>query len=179
VPLEQQRFNLEMINNQTLANVVQAWEQLDAGKAQVTAAEVTLNGVREEARAGQRTTLDLLNAQQALVDARVALMIAQHDRVVASYSVLSAVGRLSPRVLGLPIVVPALSVRPRVGDFDPSASTSAADQADGFRPIQSWLDVRKGRQDEHGKTACSGKSGESRSSGEPRREPCTGFAGSM
>jgi len=50
---------------------------------------------------GQRTTLDVLNAQQTLVNARVALVIAQHDRVVASYTVLSAVGSLSPQVLGL------------------------------------------------------------------------------
>ena len=83
-----------------------AWGQLVAGKAQVasaqaqvTASEIALNGVREEAKAGQRTTLDVLNAQQALVNARVALVTAQHDRVVASYAVLSAVGRLSPQVL--------------------------------------------------------------------------------
>ena len=87
----------------------QAWGQLVAGKAQVqsaqaqvTASEIALNGVREEAKAGQRTTLDVLNAQQALVNARVALVTAQHDRVVASYSVLNTVGRLSPQVLNLP-----------------------------------------------------------------------------
>jgi len=57
--------------------------------------------VREEARVGQRTTLDVLNAQQALVNARIALVTAQHDRVVASYNLLASVGRLSPRVLGL------------------------------------------------------------------------------
>ena len=49
-----------------------------------------------------RTTLDVLNAQQALVNAQVNLVTAQHDRVVASYSLLSAVGRLSPQTLGLP-----------------------------------------------------------------------------
>ena len=69
------------------------------------ASEIALNGVREEARAGQRTTLDVLNAQQALVNARVALVTAQHDRVVASYSVLNTVGRLSPHVLGLPTTI--------------------------------------------------------------------------
>jgi outer membrane protein len=106
--LAQQRLNLETTRDQTRANVVQTWGQLQAGKAQVTSAqaqvtasEIALNGVREEAKAGQRTTLDVLNAQQALVNARVALVTAQHDRVVASYSVLSAVGRLSPQVLGL------------------------------------------------------------------------------
>jgi len=52
-------------------------------------------------RPGSRTTLDVLNAQQALVNARVALVTAQHDRVVASYGVLNAVGRLSPIVLNL------------------------------------------------------------------------------
>lgn len=106
--LAQQRLNLETTRDQARANVVQAWGQLQAAKAQVqsaqaqvTASEIALNGVREEAKAGQRTTLDVLNAQQALVNARVALVTAQHDRVVASYSVLSAVGRLSPQVLGL------------------------------------------------------------------------------
>jgi outer membrane protein len=72
-----------------------------AAQSQVTSSEVALNGVREEAKVGQRTTLDVLNAQQALVNVRVALVTAQHDRVVASYNVLSAVGRLSPQVLGL------------------------------------------------------------------------------
>jgi outer membrane protein len=106
--LAQQRLNLEQVRDQTRANTVTAWGQLVAGKAQVasaqaqvTASEIALNGVREEAKAGQRTTLDVLNAQQALVNARVALVTAQHDRVVASYSVLSAVGRLSPQVLNL------------------------------------------------------------------------------
>ncbi len=106
--LAQQRLNLEQIRDQTRASVVQAWGQLLAGRAQVasaqsqvSASEIALNGVREEARAGQRTTLDVLNAQQALVNARVALVTAQHDRVVASYAVLSAVGRLSPQVLKL------------------------------------------------------------------------------
>ncbi len=61
--------------------------------------------MREEARVGQRTTLDVLNAQQALVNARVALVTAQRDRVVASYAVLAAVGSLSPQILGLRIEI--------------------------------------------------------------------------
>jgi outer membrane protein len=106
--LAQQRLVLEQTRDQTRANTVTAWGQLVAGRAQVasaqsqvTASEIALNGVREEAKAGQRTTLDVLNAQQALVNARVALVTAQHDRVVASYAVLNAVGRLSPQVLNL------------------------------------------------------------------------------
>src|ERR1700740_2344651 len=106
--LAQQRLVLEQTRDQTRANTVTAWGQLVAGKAQVasaqsqvTASEIALNGVREEAKAGQRTTLDVLNAQQALVNARVALVTAQHDRVGASYSVLNSVGRLSPQVMNL------------------------------------------------------------------------------
>ncbi|HEX2655636.1 MAG TPA: TolC family protein, partial [Xanthobacteraceae bacterium] len=107
--LGQQRINLEQVRDQTRQQTVAAWGQVEATKAQVQAAqtqvsssEVALNGVREEARVGQRTTLDVLNAQQALVNARIALVTAQHDRVVASYNLLSATGRLSPLVLGLP-----------------------------------------------------------------------------
>jgi outer membrane protein len=106
--LAQQRLVLEQTRDQARANTVTAWGQLVAGKAQVasaqaqvTASEIALNGVREEAKAGQRTTLDVLNAQQALVNARVALVTAQHDRVVASYGVLNTIGRLSPIVLKL------------------------------------------------------------------------------
>lgn len=108
--LGQRRLDLATTRDQARANVVQAWGQHEAAKAQiqaaqeqVTASEVALNGVREEARVGQRTTLDVLNAQQALVNARVNLVTAQRDRVVASFTLLSAVGRLSPEVLGLNI----------------------------------------------------------------------------
>ena len=110
--LAQQRLTLDQTRDQARATIVQSWGQLDAAKAQVasaqaqvTASETALNGVREEARVGQRTTLDVLNAQQALVNARVALVTAQHDRVVASYSVLAAIGRLAPQVLGLPTTI--------------------------------------------------------------------------
>ena len=106
--LGQKRLDLDSARDQTRQTVVQSWGLLDAAKAnieatqaQVQAAEIALNGVREEARVGQRTTLDVLNAQQELVNARVSLVGAQRDRVVASYTLLSAVGRLSPEVLGL------------------------------------------------------------------------------
>ena len=110
--LGQKRLDLDTARDQVRQNIVQAWGQLDAAKAnidatqaQVQAAEIALNGVREEARVGQRTTFDVLTAQQTLVNARVALVTAQHDRVVASYTLLSAVGRLSPQVLGLRVPV--------------------------------------------------------------------------
>jgi outer membrane protein len=106
----QQRLNVDQVRDQVRANVVQSWGQLQAAKAQVEAAvrqnaasERALDGVRNEAQAGQRTTLDVLNAEQALVNARVSLIVAQHDRVVASYSLLSAVGRLTAADLHLPV----------------------------------------------------------------------------
>ena len=110
--LGQQRLNVDQVRDQTRANVVQAWGQLQAAKAQVEAAirqndaaERALTGVRNEAMAGQRTTQDVLNAEQALVNARQSLLVAQHDRVVASYSLLSAVGHLSARELRLPVTI--------------------------------------------------------------------------
>ena len=110
--LGQRRLDLDTARDQVVSGVTQAWGALDAAKAainstqaQVTAAEVALNGVREEARVGQRTTLDVLNAQQTLVNARSALVTAQRDRVVASYTVLAAVGSLSPQILGLRVPV--------------------------------------------------------------------------
>jgi outer membrane protein len=110
--LNQQRLNVDQVRDQVRANVVQAWGQLQAAKAQVEAArrqndasERALTGVRNEAMAGQRTTQDVLNAEQALVNARQSLLVAQHDRVVASYSLISAVGRLSARELNLAVAI--------------------------------------------------------------------------
>jgi outer membrane protein len=108
--LSQQRLNVDDVRDQTRANVVQFWGQLQAAKAQIEAAqrqndaaERALTGVRNEALAGQRTTQDVLIIEQALVNARQSLIVAQHDKVVASYSLLSAVGRLSAQTLGLPV----------------------------------------------------------------------------
>ncbi len=110
--LGRERLNVEQVRDQTRANVTQAWGQLQAAKVQVEAAtrqndaaERALTGVRNEALAGQRTTQDVLNAEQVLVNARQSLIVAQHDRVVASYSLLSAVGRLSAQELKLPVPV--------------------------------------------------------------------------
>jgi outer membrane protein len=108
--LGQRRLDLDTARLSVQQNVTQSWGQLEAAKAQVdattaqvTSAEIALDGVREEARVGQRTTLDVLNAQQALVQARTALVTAQHDRIVASYAVLASVGGLAPQILGLHI----------------------------------------------------------------------------
>ncbi|WGS03122.1 TolC family outer membrane protein (plasmid) [Bradyrhizobium sp. ISRA443] len=108
----QQRFSLDEVRDQVRANVTQFWGQLDASRSrteaaerQVRAAESALDGVNGEARAGQATTLDVLNAQQALVTARISLVSAQRDRVVTSYNLLAAVGGLSAAALNLPVQV--------------------------------------------------------------------------
>lgn len=110
--LSQRRVDLDTARDQAQQTLVQSWGQLEAAKAQiqatqaqVNASEIALNGVREEARVGQRTTLDVLNAQQELVNARVSLVTAQRDRVVASFSLLAAAGRLSAQVLGLGVPI--------------------------------------------------------------------------
>jgi outer membrane protein len=106
--LGQQRLVVDQQRDIVRQAVVSAWgvfsnskAQIESAQAQVSAAEIALNGVREEAKVGQRTTLDVLNAQQTLLNARVALVTAQHDRVVASYALLAAIGRLSVDVLAL------------------------------------------------------------------------------
>jgi len=110
--LGQRRLDLDNARDTVRQSVAQSWGQLEAAKAnidattaQVQATEIALNGVREEARVGQRTTYDVLVAQQNLVNARVSLVTAQRDRVVASYTLLAAVGRLAPDVLGLRVPV--------------------------------------------------------------------------
>lgn len=106
----QRRLEADWVRDQVRAAVVSSWGQLEAARsqieaaqAQIDAAETALNGVREEARVGQRTTLDVLNAQQELLNARVNLITAQRDRVVASYAVVQAMGRLHSRNLGLAV----------------------------------------------------------------------------
>jgi outer membrane protein len=108
--LGQQELQTDLQRDRVRAAVVAAWGAnqnslgiLRAAKSQVEAAEIALAGVREEAKVGQRTTLDVLNAQQTLLNARVQLVTAQHDQVVNSYTLLSAVGRLSIKTLGLAV----------------------------------------------------------------------------
>jgi outer membrane protein len=104
----QKRMALDTARELVKANVVSSWGALDAAKArilatqaQVAAAEIAFNGIREQARVGQRTTLDVLNGQQEFLNARVALVTAQRDRVVTSYALLAAVGELSLAKLGI------------------------------------------------------------------------------
>jgi outer membrane protein len=108
--LAQARLNADVQRDSVRASVVSSYGLLDtarasiiSGQAAVKAAETALAGVREEAKVGQRTTLDVLNAQQALLNARVSLVISQRDRVVASYAVLGSIGRLTAQELELEV----------------------------------------------------------------------------
>ena len=106
----QRRIEAEATRDAVRAAVVVSWGSLESAKAnalaaaaQVRANEVALAGVREEARVGQRTTLDVLNQQQELLIARVNLVTAQRDRVVGAYAVAQSTGSLSPEALGLTV----------------------------------------------------------------------------
>lgn len=107
---DQRRLELALARREVRAAVVSAWGQLDAAQAQirsdqaqVSANETALNGVREEAKVGQRTVLDVLDAEQELLDSQVALVTSRRNYVVASYALLSAIGRLNAEKLGLKV----------------------------------------------------------------------------
>lgn len=92
-------------------NVGNAWAQvsvaqarLQASQRQVRAAQVAYEGFREEARLGARTTLDVLNAEQELLDARANRITAEIDQYVAIYTLLSAMGLLTVDHLDLGVV---------------------------------------------------------------------------
>jgi outer membrane protein len=101
IQVDQQRDIVRQAVIASWSGLISAKAQITASQAQVAAAEIALAGVREEAKVGQRTTLDVLNSQQELLTARSNLVTAQRDRVVASYNVLAATGRLSARSLSL------------------------------------------------------------------------------
>jgi len=104
----QSRLVLDQVRNQSRTAVISAWVAnegtkvaLTAAESEVHAAELALQGVRKEAQGGQRTTIDVLNAQQDLTNARTRQITAQRDRVIASYTLLSAIGRLDVHTLNL------------------------------------------------------------------------------
>ncbi|MDR7032482.1 outer membrane protein [Mesorhizobium sp. BE184] len=108
--LGQARIEVDVSRDNVRAAVTSAWtqytaarESVDANRSLVSAAQLALNGVIEERNVGQRTTLDVLNAQNDVTDAQINLATAQHDVVVASYAILSAMGHLSVERLGLQV----------------------------------------------------------------------------
>lgn len=87
-----------------------AWDNFRAAQARITsfesevrAQEVAFEGVQQEAQVGSRTVLDVLDAEQELLDARVNLVGARRDLIVSGYALLSAVGKLTAKDLGLAV----------------------------------------------------------------------------
>lgn len=108
--LGQAKIHVDSVRNEIRAKVIEGYAQylsakasVDFGEKAVKAAELALRGVRDESAFGQRTTQDVLNAQQALLEARVNLVSAQHDKILGTYGVLSAIGRLSVKDLQLDV----------------------------------------------------------------------------
>ncbi|MGA7386177.1 MAG: TolC family outer membrane protein [Methylocella sp.] len=108
--LGQARLQADLQRDTVRAAVVSAWGQLESARAAVLSDkvavksnEIALDSIRQEAQVGTRTTFDILFQQQQLLNARVALVTAQHDRIVASYAVMAAIGRLSAANLNLSV----------------------------------------------------------------------------
>jgi outer membrane protein len=106
----QRRQELQSARRAIRADVIASWGQvssikakLKADRSQVTATRTALDGVREEEKVGQRTVLNVLDAQQELLDAQVTLAVTRRDLVVARYRLLAATGRLSALELGLKV----------------------------------------------------------------------------
>jgi outer membrane protein len=104
----QSRLVLDQVRNQARTAAISAWVAnegakiaVSASESEVKAATVALQGVQREAAGGQRTTVDVLNSQADLIQAKARLIGALRDRVIASYTLLSAVGHLDVKTLNL------------------------------------------------------------------------------
>lgn len=103
---------VEQARSETQEFVVAAWAryeaaraQLESDQAQVNANRIALAGVREEERVGQRTILDVLNAEQELLDSEVLLVTTRRNLVVAAYALLATIGHLTAQDLGVSEVI--------------------------------------------------------------------------
>ena len=110
--LNQRRIEVEETRREVIKAASQAWERMPTTRSQIAARseairanEIALEGVRQEAEVGSRTTLDVLDAEQELLDSRVALVIAERDEYVAGYQLLEAIGRLTAVNISLPVQI--------------------------------------------------------------------------
>jgi TolC family type I secretion outer membrane protein len=100
----EQEFRLDSLHRTIRAEAIDAFEQLTAAraalnsrKAQVESADIALDGVREEALVGQRTTLDVLDAEQELLNAKVSVVEAERDVLVTNFRLYQLIGSLHPK----------------------------------------------------------------------------------
>lgn len=84
-------------------DLIAAREIIRSAKAQVSAADLALDGVRQEYLVGSRTTLDVLDSETEVVNARIVLVSAERDQIVKAYQILASIGRLTARDLSLPV----------------------------------------------------------------------------
>ena len=96
------KYNVHAAANQVYKLVTIAWfdftaagGRVEASNGQILASKIALEGVQQERELGTRTTLDVLNAEQELLDARVAQVQAERDQILSAYRLLSAIGRLT------------------------------------------------------------------------------------
>lgn len=99
------RHDLEQAVGNAYAQLASARAQLQASERQIRAARIAFQGVREEATLGARTTLDVLDSEQALLDAESAQVTARANLYIAAYTVLSATGQLTAADLNLPVQI--------------------------------------------------------------------------
>jgi outer membrane protein len=106
----QRRIQLDETQRAVRAQATNSWENLAVAEARVTqfesqveANKTALEGTREQARVGSRILLDVLNAEQELLDAQVSLEVAKRDAYVAGLQVLASIGRLTARDLNLDV----------------------------------------------------------------------------
>ncbi len=108
----EQSFLIDEQRRSAVASATRAWETLISAQASVTAFAaqidaniVALEGVEREASVGSRTVLDVLDAEQELLDSRVSLVRAQRNEIVALYELKSSMGQLTARDLELPVTL--------------------------------------------------------------------------
>jgi outer membrane protein len=108
----QRRIELERTRRRVRQECTDAWELLVTANAQIRsftaetkATQIALEGVREENSVGQRTILDVLDAEQEYLDAQINLTRAQRDDTVASFGVLQCLGTLTAAGLTLPVEI--------------------------------------------------------------------------
>ncbi len=115
---DQARLSGLTVRRQVIEGATNAWNNylaalavIESSREAVRANEIAFEGVEQEALVGLRTTLDVLNAEQELLNSRLELVRAERDLTVASYALLQAMGQLDAQSLGLP--VEAVDVRSR------------------------------------------------------------------
>lgn len=123
----QVQVNLQAVGN-AYARLRIANAQIQASDQRIRAAQLALDGVREEASLGARTTLDVLDAEQDLLEARISRIEASADLYAASYAILSASGLLTVAQLDLP--VPRYDVEAYGAAFQPGVPRVASPQGE-------------------------------------------------